>query len=92
MPNYPTTQDFMFDVISYLIRVTESREKEWDPADIKFSVKTLKYVFGENTKSEEFLGRIKAILKDLIDSEMLERRGEYLYISEQEFLRYYSIS
>lgn len=92
MPNYPTSQDFMFDVISHLVRVAESREKEWDPTDIKFSVKTLKYVFGDNTKSEEFLGRIKVILKDLIDSETIERRGEYLYINASEFSRYYSIS
>lgn len=91
-PNYPTSQDFMFDVISHLVRVAEAREKEWDSSDIKFSTKTLKYVFGERVKSEEFIDRIKVILKELLDSGIIERRGDNLYISEEEFTRYYSIS
>ena len=91
-PNYPTTQDFMFEVISYIVRVAEAKEKDWDPQDIKFSAKTLKYIFGENMKSEEVVDRIKLRLKELLDSEILEKRGEYIYISETEFTRYYSIS
>ncbi len=92
MPNYPTSQDFMFDVISYLIRVAESREKDWDPGDFKFSTKTLKYVFGDRFKSDDFVNRIKIILKDLLEIEAIERKGEYLYISKDELSRYYSIS
>jgi hypothetical protein len=92
LPNYPTHQDFMFEIISYIVRVTEQKEKDWDPNDIKFSAKTLKYIFGDNVKSEEFLDRIKTILKDLIESGALAKRGEFIFISADEFSKYYSIS
>lgn len=92
LPNYPTHQDFMFEIISYIVRVTEQKEKDWDNNDIKFSAKTLKYVFGENVKSEEFLDRIKTILKDLIESGVLIKRGEFIFIEAEEFSKYYSIS
>jgi len=92
LPNYPTRQDFMFEICSYIVRVTEQKEKDWDPNDIKFSAKTLKYVFGNNVKSEEFLDRIKSILKDLLESGALTKRGEFIFIEADEFSKYYAIS
>jgi hypothetical protein len=92
IPTYPTTQDFMFEVISYIIKVADSKEKIWDPTEIKFSAKTLKYVFGDNMKSEEFVDRIKSILKDLLETEVLSKHGEHIFISQEEFTRYYLTS
>lgn len=92
LPNYPTHQDFMFDVVSHLVRVAEQRGKNWDAKDIKFSVKTLNYVFGDNMKSDEFRDRIKGILKDLIESGSLIKNGEFIFIENSEFSRYYTIS
>lgn len=92
LPNYPSHRDFMFEICSYIVRVTEQKEKEWDPNDIKFSAKTLKYVFGDNVKSEEFLDRIKSILKDLLETGALTKRGEFIFIDADEFSKYYAIS
>jgi len=92
LPNYPTHQDFMFEICSYIVRVSEQKEKELDPNDIKFSAKTLKYVFGDNVKSEEFLDRIKSILKDLLESGALTKKGEFIFIEADEFSKYYAIS
>ena len=91
LPGYPTSQDFIFDVASHLIRVTEVKDKDWDPADIKFSTKTLKYVFGDHMKTEEFKVKIKDLLKNLLDSGTLTKKGEYIFIPETEFSKYYNL-
>lgn len=90
--SYPTEQDFVFDVISYIVKVSTSKSKEIDPTDIRFSTKTLKYVFGEKLANQEFMDKIKLIMKSLIEDGKLVKKGEYLLISESTFLTYYEIS
>lgn len=92
LPGYPSKSDFLFDVASHIVRVTELKSKDWDPKDIKFSTKTLKYVFGENMSSDLFKEKIKSILKDLIQDEVLIKKGEFIFIPESEFSKYYIIA
>jgi hypothetical protein len=91
LPNYPTHQDFMFDVLSYIVRVTTAKSKDFDQTDIKFSPKTLKYVFGENL-TPEFLDKIKLLIKDLVEDGRLTKKGEFVIISELEFLKFYDFT
>lgn len=90
--SYPTEQDFVFDVISYIVKVGVSKSKEIDQTDIRFSPKTLKYVFGDKLANQEFTDKIKLIMKSLIEDGKLVKKGESLLISEQVFLTYYEIS
>ena len=90
LPSYPTRQDFLFDVLSYLIRVAESKSKDWDSSSIKFSSKTLKYVFGDRL-TPEFLEKLKPIMKVLIEDGTLTKTGESLVISESTFSDFYTI-
>lgn len=90
--SYPTEQDFMFDVISYIVRVSVSKAKELDSKDIRFSTKTLKYVFGDKLSNQEFMDKVKLIMKSLIEDGSLIKKGEYLLIDESIFLTYYEIS
>ena len=92
LPSYPNSFDFLFDVASHIIRVTELKSKDWDPTDIKFSTKTLKYVFGEHMASDLFKDKIKTILKGLIASGTLIKKGEFIFIPETEFSKYYIIA
>ena len=92
MPSYPTQQDFLFDVASHLVRVTEVKSKDWDPSDIKFSTKTLKYVFGDHMNDEKFVQKVKALLGDLLSSGLLEKRGEFIFIPNSEFSKYYLLA
>ena len=87
MPNYPTSQDFMFDVCSFIVKV--GKEKELEAKDLKFSTKTLKYIFGDNVKSEDFNDRIKSIIRDLVESGTLTLSGEFFFIEESEFAKYF---
>lgn len=89
LPTYPTSQDFVFDVIGHIVRVAEAKDKPWDPTEIKFSTKTLKYVFGDHMNSETFRLKIKNILKELLDSNQLIKKGEFIFIPENEFNKYY---
>lgn len=90
--NYPTEQDFLFDIISYIVRVSVSKSKPIDPKDIKFSTKTLKYVFGDKLGNQEFTDKIKLIMQSLIEDGKLSKKGEYLQIDEPTFFTYYEIS
>jgi len=90
LPGYPTRQDFLFEILTYLVRVAEAKSKDWDSSDIKFSTKTLKYVFGDKINNDNFKDSIKLLMKDLIEDNTLLKKGEYLAISESEFQKYYN--
>jgi len=92
VPGYPTSTDFIFDVASHIVRVAEVKGKDWDPDDIKFSTKTLKYVFGDHINDEIFMQSIKKILTDLISSNTLIKKGEFIFIPNSEFSKYYLLA
>jgi hypothetical protein len=89
--SYPTTQDFMFDIISYLVRVSETKGKDFDTTDVKFTTKTLKYVFGDRLQGE-FLEKLKLVLETLVKEDTINRKGDSLLIPESEFSKYYSLT
>lgn len=90
LPTYPSETDFLFDIIQYIIRVCEIKNKEFNPAELKFSAKTLKYVFNENEVTSNFKDRLRLVIKSLIDSEKLIKRGEFLYINQAVFNELYN--
>lgn len=89
LPSYPTKDDFVFDILSYLVKVHESKNKDLDSSQIKFSTKTLNYIFGDKLKTD-FLEKIKIIIKDLVEDGTLVKTGEFLVVKESEFLKYYT--
>jgi hypothetical protein len=92
LPSYPTQSDFIFDVATHLVRVADVKGKDWDVDDIKFSTKTLKYVFGDRMNDDQFKASLKNILAGLLDSGTLIKRGEYIFIPNVEFSKYYLIA
>lgn len=91
LPNYPTHSDFIFDICAYFVRIYSSKNKELAAADLKFSAKTLKYIFGEQINDELFRQKIKKIVADLLTNESLSKKGEFVFISETTFTKYFSI-
>ena len=81
----------MYDVTSYIVKVFEIKPKAWDPNEIKFSTKTLKYVFGDRF-TPEFIGKIKPIIRSLVEDGTLTAKGDFLYIRESDFLTYFSLT
>lgn len=91
LPNYPTLPDFIFDVCSYLVKVHGTKKSELTQSDLKFSVKTLKYVFGNKMDEESFRLKIKENLQDGIAKGSFTKDGEFIFISEETFTNYFSI-
>jgi len=88
MPNYPTKQDFMFDMLSHLVR-SLGKAKTLKPPDVKFNAKTLREVFGEKL-SGEFLAKVKLIIEELVKDGALIKKEDFILVPETEFLNYYS--
>lgn len=88
--SYPTRQDFVFDVVSYLIKVFDSKSKKFDPTNINFSTKTLKYIFGDKMNNDEFRERLKLIMKEMIEDSSLTKTNDAFVITESEFLKLYT--
>lgn len=91
LPTYPTLPDFLFDVCSYLIKVHGTKKSKLAKSDLKFSVKTLKYIFGSQMENEAFKLKIKENLQDGISLGQFTKDGEFLFISEETFTEYFSI-
>ena len=89
MPSYPTRHDFMFDVINYIVRVFESKSKELEPNNVKFSTKTLKYVYGDRF-TPEFIEKIKPLISSLVEEGILVKKEDTLFVSQVEFEKFYT--
>ena len=81
----------LYDILSYLIRVIEVKNKELTLNNLKFSSKTLKYVFGDNIKDETFKANIVKNIKELISLECLKVNGETINVTEKGLTYFYTI-
>lgn len=91
LSNYPTLDDFIFDVSAYLLKVHGTKKSELSASDLKFSSKTLKYVFGTQLENEEFKLKIKENLQNGLALGKLTKEGEFVFISQETFTNYFSI-
>lgn len=81
----------LFDILQYLIKVGEMKGRQFDPQHLKFSTKTLKYVFGESMKDETFKQELVKKIKDLIAQQFLEVKGNDIYITNKGLLTFYTL-
>lgn len=91
LPQYPTLPDFIVDVCLYIIKVHGTKKTKLADADLKFSVKTLKYVFGTQMDNESFKLKIKENLQDGLALGYFKKEGEFIFISEETFTKYFSL-
>jgi hypothetical protein len=89
MPSYPTRHDFMFDVINYLVKVFEAKSKVLDSKNVKFTSKTLKYVYGDKFTAE-FVEKLKPLISSLVEEGSLTKNEDTIFVSEPEFQKYYT--
>lgn len=81
----------LFDILQYLIKVAEVKGKQLDPHNLRFSTKTMKYIFGDQLKDETFKQEIVKKIKDLISQEFLEVKGEEINITTKGILTFYTL-
>ena len=79
----------LFEISQYLIRVAEAKSKTLDPSAMKFSSKSLKYVFGDRIKDETFKTNLVKSLKTMINEEYLTTQGEFIYFTKKGLTYFY---
>jgi hypothetical protein len=82
----------LFEISQYLIRVHESKGKTLDIESMKFSSKSLKYVFGDRIKDETFKLTLVKSLKELISDEYIRPQGDFMFFTKKSITHFYIIN
>lgn len=84
---------FLFEIISYLIKSLESKNKKIDLSNLKFSSSFLKNIFGNRLKDETFKNKLVSSLKKLLANEFLiKKENEDLFIiTKKSIIKFYTI-
>lgn len=86
------SEAILFEITKYLIQVINTKEKDLTLENLKFSTKTLKYVFGDKIKDETFKEKLVKSLKELLKSELIISQKEFFYLTEKSIKNFYIIS
>jgi hypothetical protein len=82
----------LFEISQYLIRVAEAKSKTLDPSAMKFSSKSLKYVFGDRIKDETFKTNLVKSLKELISEKCIEPQGDFMFLTQKSITHFYTLN
>ena len=81
----------LYEILAYTIqRINENKDKVLSYDNLKFSSKTLKYIFGEEGLKQN-KDIIVSSLKNLIKLEFLKSKGKTIYITENGLTKFYNI-
>jgi len=82
-----------FELIKYVVSDIDSNSKKDLTLDnMKFTSKTLKYVFGDKMKDIEFKEYIISNLKEMISLKWIDARNKSMFITEKMIKNFYNIS
>jgi hypothetical protein len=79
----------LFEILQYLIKVVNAKDKDLDLKNLKFSSKSLKYVFGDRLKDETFKEYVVKSLKEMIQHEYLQPTGDFIYFTKKGLTYFY---
>ena len=90
MESFIEKDSVVFEILKYLINQDSFKN---DIKNIKFSTKTLKYIFGEEKLNEE---KFKAFtinsIKELIADNLITVKGKTFYVTEPLVKKFYNIT
>ena len=79
----------LFEILQYIIKVANAKEKSLELKNIKFSSKSLKYVFGDKIKDDDFKKYVVGSLKYSITNEYLIPDGDFIYFTQKGLNYFY---
>ena len=82
----------LFNISQYLIKVAEIKSKTLDFENLKFTTASLKYIFGEKIKDDEFKCNLIKKIKYLIQEKYIEVKGENFFITQLAINYFYEIN
>lgn len=89
IPSYPTSSDIEFDIINYIIYVIEIKNKTFDIDKLKFTKKTIKYIFKDDIEKESFKTIFIKLLKEHIERGNITKDGDTFHVSPEIYKKYY---
>lgn len=79
----------LFEILQYIIKVANSKDKSTELKNLKFSSKSLKYIFGERLKDENFKSYVVKSLKQMILKEYLIPEGDFIFFTKKGLTYFY---
>lgn len=89
--NLVDEDSILFEILQYLIRVLEAKEKELSYSNLKFSSKSLKYVFGDRMNDETFKNKVVQSLKKALSSKKLVADSNFINFTESGITQFYTV-
>ena len=81
-----------FEIIKYVTKDIRSSDKEMSLDNLKFTSKTLKYIFGDLLKDEKSKEYIIVTLKQLIADELIKVSGKSMNVTKELLTKFYTIN
>tara|TARA_Y100000389_G_scaffold204849_1_gene260155 strand:- start:16157 stop:16432 length:276 start_codon:yes stop_codon:yes gene_type:complete len=91
MDRYIDDDSIVFEIVKYTILQVESKGEGMDFDNIKFTSKTLKYIFGNKIKEDDFKSRVISTIKKQIHENLISTRNKSMYITKKLLTKYYNI-
>ena len=93
MESFLDKDSIAFELIKYVVSDIESNEsKELSFDTLKFTSKTLKYVFGDMLKEETFKSYAIDSIKKMIADNWIEPKSKSMYITETMLTNFYNVN
>jgi len=90
---YSNNDSVLFELINYIISNNiENKDKNISYSNLKFSIKTLKYIFGEDILNDDFKNQIIFSIKELIKDKKIDVNKKYFHITEDGINTFYNIN
>ncbi len=77
----------IFEIVKYTI--SQIKEDDFDLDDIKFTSKTLKYIFGDKIKEDSFKTFVINSIKNNIKNNNISPVGKSMFLSKKIISEYY---
>ena len=81
-----------FEIVKYVDRDIDANGKDRIIENFKFSSRTLKYIFGDRMKNDEFKIFLIEQIKSLIKDDLIKPNGKSMYINIDMLNKFYTIS
>ena len=84
----PDRDAILFEIINYVLN-NNVKDKEAYYKNVKFSTKTLKYIFGEKFDNEDFKNSIISNIKESIQNGEIDLNSKTFHITENGMNKFY---
>ena len=91
MDRYIDDDAIVFEIVKYTLSLVEAKSEEIDISNIKFTSKTLKYIFGNKIDDDDFKSRVISTIKTQIHENLISTHNKSMYITKKLLTKYYNI-